>query len=103
MRGLESKALATCDLSFSGDQEELEQRVKLLMEESRNNYQNGRQKAKICKVCGKEGQGNAIKHHIEASHLEGIVIPCNICNTTFRSRQTLKEHQRKIHQAHLLV
>ena len=102
LRGEESKALATFD-SFSGDQEELEERVKLLMEESQNNYQNGHQKAKLCKVCGKEGKGNAIKHHIEASHLEGISIPCNICNKTFRSRQTLREHQRKIHQAQSLV
>ena len=74
--------------SFSGDLDELEERVKSMMEKSQNKYANGQQLAHRCKVCGKEGMGSAIKDHIEANHLEGIVIPCNLCDKTFRYRKT---------------
>ena len=53
--------------NFSGDLEELEQRVKSMMEKSENKYANGLQFAHLCKVCGKEGKGENIKRHIEAN------------------------------------
>ena len=56
------------------------------MGKSQNNLANGLQKADICKICGKEGKGNMIKDHIEANHLEGIDLPCNQCEKTFRYR-----------------
>ena len=84
---------------FSGDLEELEQRVKSMMEKSQNNYANGHQKADICKICGKEGKGNVIKNHIEANHLEGIVLPCNQCEKTFKYRNGLMAHMRYSHTA----
>ena len=86
---------------FSGDFEELEERVKSMMEKSKNSLPYRNQKADICKVCGKEGMSNAIKDHIEANHLEGIVIPCNICEKTFRSRASLRPHKRQ-HQNNLI-
>ena len=70
---------------YSGDLEELEERVKSMMEKSQNKHASGHQFADRCKVCGKEGKGNAIKYHIEKNHLEGIAIPCNLCDRTFRS------------------
>ena len=72
-----------------------------MMEKSENNYANGQQKADKCKVCGKEGKGNAIKDHIEANHIKGIVIPCNLCDKTFRSRNALKLHTRSYHSKSL--
>ena len=80
---------------FSGDLAELENRVKSMMEKSRNKYANGRHLADRCKVCGKEGMGSAIKDHIEAKHLEGIIIPCNLCDKTFRCRNGLRKHLRQ--------
>ena len=80
--------------NYSGNFEELEERVKSMMEKSQNNYANRNQKAALCKVCGKEGMSNAIKDHIEANHLEGIIIPCNLCDKTFRSRNALRHHIR---------
>ena len=77
--------------NFSGDLEELEERVKSMMEKSQNKYANGVQWAYVCKVCGKEGMGKNIKDHIEANHLEGIVIPCNLCDKTFRSRNSFPQ------------
>ena len=60
-------------------------------------YSNKREmiKAYVCQVCGKEGRGHHIRRHIEANHLEGISIPCNICNQTFSTRRSLREHKCK--------
>ena len=81
----------------SGDFEELDKRVKSMMEKSQNKTTNGLKFADRCKVCGKEGMSNAIKDHIEANHLEGIIIPCNFCNKTFRSRDSLRHHTKRQH------
>ena len=77
----------------SGDLQDLDEKVKSMMENSQNLDPSGRQKAKICKFCGKEGQSMAIRDHIEAHHLEGVSLPCNVCEKTFRSRITLRKHK----------
>ena len=79
----------------SGDLQELDEKVKSMMEKSQNLTQctsRGTRKADICKVCGKEGEGINIRDHIESNHLEGISLPCNTCGNTFRSRQSLRKH-----------
>ena len=83
--------------TFSGDLDELEERVKSMMEKGQNRYTGGSGFADVCKVCGKEGRGTAIKDHIEANHLEGIIIPCNLCDKTFRSRNGFRLHMRQKH------
>ena len=92
-----SKDLALVS-QFSGNMEELEEKVRSMMQKSENFITNGSQKADICKVCGKEGKGDVIKNHIEANHLEGVVIPCNHCEKTFRSRNARKWHKHKYHR-----
>ena len=77
----------------TGDFQELDEKVKSMMEISQNLDPSGRQKAKICKMCGKEGQSMAIRDHIEANHLEGVLLPCNVCEKTFRSRMMLRKHK----------
>ena len=67
------------------------------MEKSQNDYATGLREAYQCKVCGKEGKGNAIKDHIEAHHLEGIVLPCDQCEKTFRCRNSFSKHRRTDH------
>ena len=76
----------------SSDLAELDEMVKSMMEKSENKCGNPNEnrKADRCKVCGKEGKGSHIRDHIEANHIEGIVLPCNICEKTFRSRNALK-------------
>ena len=81
--------------NFSGDLEELEERVKSMMEKSQNRTVDGSRFADRCKVCGKEGKARDIKDHIEANHLQGIIIPCNLCDKTFRSRNGLRLHKRQ--------
>ena len=80
--------------NFSVDLGELDERVKVMMEKSQNRDSKGRF-AYVCKVCGKEGQLPHIKDHIEANHLEGVVIPCNFCEKTFRCRDSLRKHMRR--------
>ena len=84
--------------NFSGDFQELEEKLKSMMEKSGKRLPHRPNViAYICKVCGKQGQGNAIKDHIEANHLEGISLPCNFCDKTFRSTNSLRMHKTKMH------
>ena len=81
---------------FSGYLVELEEKVKSMMEKSQNPYigsnKTNPRRADVCKVCGKEGISSAIKDHIETNHLEGISIPCNLCEKICRSKSALKQH-----------
>ena len=93
--GGESTAVAI-PRNYSGDVDQLEEMVKSMMEKSENkcaNPKDSNRTADRCKVCGKEGRGSAIKDHIEANHIEGIVLPCNLCEKTFRSRNALRRHR----------
>ena len=81
--------------NFSVDFVALEERVKSMMEKRYNNLGNGRGFAYLCKVCGKEGRDHHIQNHIEANHLEGVVIPCDICEKTFRCRDIFRKHAKK--------
>ena len=76
----------------SGDLLDLDEKVKSMMKKSQNLISNGRQRAFICNVCGKEGAGIAIRDHIEANHLEGVSLPCDVCGKQFRSRNNLRRH-----------
>ena len=76
--------------------EDLEQRVVSMMEKTQHHF--GTQLAYVCKMCGKEARQGAMKDHIEANHLEGVAIPCNLCDNTFRSRSALRQHMTKQHQ-----
>ena len=81
-----------------GDLEELDKQVKSMMEKSQNKLADGSRFKDRCKICGKEGFAKSIKDHIEANHIEGIIIPCNLCDKTFKSRHRLTLHKRQ-HQS----
>ena len=90
---MQSKMEVVAIPSFvSGDLQELDEKVKSMMEISPNLIPNGKERAKICKMCGKEGQSMGIRDHIEANHLEGVSLPCNVCGKDFRSRMILRKH-----------
>ena len=91
---------------MSAKLQELDETVKAMMETSENMVQfnsiqkssgRGQERAKICKVCGKEGQVTAIKDHIESNHLDGVSIPCNLCDKILRTRRTLERHRKSVH------
>ena len=83
--------------NFCSDFAELDLKVKSMMEKSQNMVSNGTNgkmaTANICKICGKEGHPKTIRDHIEANHLDGVSLPCNICEQTFKSRMVLRKHR----------
>ena len=85
-------------IQFSGDQEELDKTVKSMMQRNKCKDSVGLFKyVYVCNVCGKEGQQTTIKGHIEAKHVGGITIPCNMCEKIFRTRPNLRAHKRNNH------
>ena len=81
----------------SADLQELDEQVKSMMELSQNRIRSGG-RAKICKMCGKEGERKSIRDHIEANHMEGISLPCHICGKISRSRRGLRNHKTYMHR-----
>ena len=76
------------------DLQELDAQVKSIMEESPNIIrEDKKERAKKCKLCGKEGAQFTIRDHIEAHHLEGIVLPCNTCEKAYKSRTSFRQHK----------
>ena len=75
--------------------DELEEQVTSMMEDSGNMILVGKapRKAKICKVCGKEGEFGNTKRHIESNHISGGTHPCDICGKISRSRHRLIQHR----------
>ena len=52
-----------------------------------------------CNLCGKTAaRRGQIRDHIEGVHLEGISIPCPLCQKTFGSRQLLRCHKYRFHK-----
>ena len=81
--------------NISGDFKELDEKVNSMIEKNETLTPTRH----MCKVCGKEcSHRSDIKKHIEAKHLEGVSIPCNFCEKTFRSRRTVYEHELKFHK-----
>ena len=50
----------------------------------------------ICKVCGKEGENSHLKTHIEANHIKGYSILCDMCEKTFSCKNSLRTHNIRI-------
>ena len=76
--------------NFTHELDELEGKIKAMMEKSKL--------GSICKGCGKEGKSSDIKRHIESFHIEGLSIPCNLCNKTSKSRHALSIHKTVNHK-----
>ena len=76
----------------SEEMQEQNDKIRSMMVLSGRLAKDGLHKSYICQVCQKEGKVVDIKRHIEAKHIEGISIPCNFCEKTFRSSNALRQH-----------
>ena len=81
--------------NFSEYLKKLDNKTNSLMVRTSNKNVRGRLIYK-CTLCKKEAELTNIKNHIEANHLEGITVPCNQCEKTFRSTDSLQRHHRVI-------
>ena len=81
---------------------ELDEKVKSMMTKGPNmitvNRQGRTRRAFVCNICGKEGQYVTIRDHIESNHLEGVLLPCNVCGKIFNSRHSVRRHEKAVHK-----
>ena len=76
----------------SEEMQEQNEKIRSMMVLSGRLAKDGVHKSYICQVCQKEGKVVDIKRHIEAKHIEGLSIPCNFCQKTFRSSNAMRQH-----------
>ena len=95
-----NKAVALPTHGISRDMKELDEKIENLLRRGQHTIRNGKimTTAYICNVCGKDGIKNHIISHIGGVHLEGISIPCNLCEKTFGSRESLRKHKFCFHR-----
>ena len=80
-----------------GDLQQLSNKVNSMMEKTFKKKPNGLP-LYLCTVCGKEAQSDSIKKHIEVNHLEGVAIPCMLCEKYFKSTRAFGMHNLKDHK-----
>lgn len=51
-----------------------------------------------CKVCGKKEIKGNLRKHIEANHLEAVLVPCPKCEKIFRSKNSKAVHMSRDHK-----
>ena len=89
-------------LNNSSIGEDLDNQIRSMMRKSENDAAahgkgNAKGKARICKVCGKEGDMTTIQRHIEANHVTGLVLECTICGSTANTRHAMEKHMNRKH------
>ena len=83
--------------NFPNDFQELDNKTNSMMMKTSNKNARGKLLYK-CTLCGKEAEQTQVKNHIEVNHLEGISLPCNQCEKTFTSRNSLRVHSSSYHK-----
>ena len=83
--------------NFLGDFQELDNKIDSMMVKTSNKGVCGNPLYR-CTLCGKEAKISHLKNHIEGNHLEGISVPCQQCEKTFRSRNSLAVHKHSHHR-----
>jgi len=80
------RTVSATTFDLSGEILELDKKVKSMIGKTKNRIPQGKKMAfaSVCTLCGKEGLNHQIKNHIERKHLEGISIPCSLCEKKFR-------------------
>ena len=82
---------------FAGDFKGLDERCDSMIEKLLDKFQG--KAAYECKVCGKQSLHKGdMRKHIEANHLEGVLVSCSKCEKTFRSRNSLAVPTSSVHK-----
>ena len=96
----ETAIALTDDTTNNTDIESLKQQVKSMMiiSDKDNPYKTNGERARICKMCGKESSFATIMQHIEANHITGISLPCDLCGKSCKSRNAMATHKSSYHR-----
>ena len=78
----------------SADLTKLDDKIKDMMIVSKVSAGGNMGKLRICSICGKEGVIRNIKDHIEATHIDGFLHYCNLCEKVYKTRDGLRHHKR---------
>ena len=89
----EGRTVAVIKVSSPGELQDLDAKIKSKMILGENMTQDGKRTATVCQVCRKEGYITQIRDHIEANHVDGLVVSCNLCEKTIRYRNALRNHK----------
>ena len=92
---VEAEEVDVTDYTVEADLQDLNDKIKSMMMFSENHAGGSHGRARVCKVCGKEGIMGNIKNHIEANHISHT---CEICGTVARSRNALATHRSSNHR-----
>ena len=87
---------------FSGDLQQLNSQSTSMMVKTSTQTSSGHPLYR-CMVCGKEDRSYNLRNHIEMNHLEGVSIPCNLCEKTFRCTKSLASHKLYSHKQNFQV
>ena len=93
--------VALTDFPGASNLKELDLKLKSAMSFSENpapGIQPNGGRARICNICGKEGHRTYVMQHIEANHMTGLSIPCQLCGNLFCSRNALRIHKSRAHR-----
>ena len=97
----ETERRVSLQTSVNSESDQLDEQIKSMMDSTENviTRTNGlKNRAFICKVCGKEAQYMDVRRHIEANHITNISHSCDICGKKSRSRNGLRQHTDKEHK-----
>jgi len=94
---------AVTDFTVAADLQDLNDKIKSMMTFSENSARSRAKqgRARICKVCGKEGPMANIMNHIEANHISGVSHSCNICGFVAKTRNSIASHTSLKHKKNL--
>ena len=77
--------------------EELNDQIKSMMTKI-DQTSDSRGRGAVCNMCGKEGQWNGIRDHIEANRITGVSHSCNLCGKMSKTRVGLRQHVIQHHR-----
>ena len=91
------------EIKVKADESDIGIQVRSMMDFSENRVMSNKKpgstmgRARVCKVCGKEGAMGSIMIHIENNHIAKVPSPCDVCGNISKSRNGLKQHMLKKH------
>ena len=94
---ISEKQVALTNSTVYANADELNDQIKSMMTKSNINS-DSRGRVAVCNMCGKEGQWNGIRDHIEANHIIGVSHSCNLCGKIFKTRVGLRQHVIQYHR-----